>query len=180
LHFHFGAKISANEHIGELKKFVKEHPADVRARVDLAKLIGKTQDRSAAVAELKKLAGEFPQTPLVHHELAHELQQAGDLPSALLSFQRALDLNTADYANHRCYGRCLHRHALTLSDIVVKRSSLEKARRLLSRAAVIGGQTKQGQIEGELFVIDEALRDLPGGGGQPRRSRRPRRHRRSA
>ncbi len=75
-------------------------------------------------------------------------------------------------ANHRCYGRCLRRHALTLSDIVVKRSSLEKARRLLNRAAVIGGQAKQREIEGDLFVIDEALQDLSGTDGQLRRSRR--------
>ena len=33
--------MSAAKQIDELKKFVKEHPADVRARVGLAKLIGK-------------------------------------------------------------------------------------------------------------------------------------------
>src|SRR5206468_4315082 len=100
--------------IDELKKFVKENPPDVRARIGLARLIGKGQDRSAPMAELKKLSAEFPQSARVHHELAHELERVGDLPSALLSFQRALDLNAADYSNHRCYGRCLRRHALTL------------------------------------------------------------------
>ena len=104
---------------------------------------------------------EFPQTPLVHHELAHELQQAGDLPSALLSFQRALDLNTADYANHRCYGRCLHRHALTLSDVVVKRSSLEKARRLLSRAAVIGVKQSKGKSRGSFLSSTKHCETCP-------------------
>src|SRR5260370_41831138 len=92
LHFHLGVKVSATKQIDELKKFVKENPADVHARVGLAKLIGKTQDRSAALAELKKLSAEFSHSPRVHHEL----EQAGDLPSALVSFQRALDLNTAD------------------------------------------------------------------------------------
>jgi tetratricopeptide (TPR) repeat protein len=172
LHFELGIKVSATKQIQELKKFVKENPADVGARVGLAKLIGKTQDRSAALAELKKLSVEFPRSSRVHHELAHELEQAADLPAALLSFQSALNLNAADYANHRCYGRCLRRHALTLSNIVVKRSSLEKARRLLNRAAVIGGQAKQKEIEGDLFVIDEALRDVLGKDGQLRRSRR--------
>lgn len=172
LHFELGIKVSATKQIEELKKFVKENPADVGARVGLAKLIGKTQDRSAALAELKKLSAEFPRSSRVHHELGHELEQTGDLPAALLSFQSALNLNAADYANHRCYGRCLRRHALTLSNIVVKRSSLEKARRLLNRAAVIGGQAKQKEIEGDLFVIDEALRDVSGKDGQLRRSRR--------
>jgi tetratricopeptide (TPR) repeat protein len=172
LHFNLGVKVSATKQIDELKKFVKEHPADVRARVGLAKLIGKTQDRSAALLELKKLSLEFPRSARVHHELAHELEQTGDLPAALLSFQRALDLNAADYANHRCYGTCLRRHALTMSNTVVKRSSLEKARRLLNRAAVIGGQAKQAEIEGDLFVVDEALRDLSGKDGQRRPSGR--------
>jgi len=44
---------------------------------------------------------------------------------------------------------------------VVKRSSLDKARRLLERAAVIGGQAKQQEIQGDLFVVEEALKDLP-------------------
>jgi len=43
---------------------------------------------------------------------------------------------------------------------------LGKARRLLERTAVIGGQTKQQQIEGDLFVLDEALRDLQDGDGK--------------
>jgi tetratricopeptide (TPR) repeat protein len=170
-HYHFG-KVSATEQIDELKKFVKEHPTNVQARVALAKLIDNARGRSAGVAEFKKLAGEFSHASPVHHQLAHALEKAGQLPLALRSFRRALELSPGDYANNRCYGRCLHQHALTLSDLMTKRSSLEKARRLLSRAAVIGGQAKQGQIEGDLFVIDEALRELPGGDRQPRRSRR--------
>jgi tetratricopeptide (TPR) repeat protein len=172
LHLQFGAEASPAQQIEELEKFVKDHPTDARARVDLAKLIGKAQDRSTGVAELRKLVLEFPNAPYVHHELAHALERLGDLPAALLSFQRALDLNAEDFSNHRCYGRCLQRHALTLSDTVVKRSSLEKARRLLHRAAVIGGQAKQQQIEGDLFVIEEALRDLGGSDRKARRSTR--------
>jgi hypothetical protein len=152
LHLQFGAKASPAQQIEELGKFVKDHPNDIQARVNLAKLIGK-KDGSAGVT-------------------AYELERLGDLPAALVSFQSALDLNTADYVNYRCYGRCLQQHALTLSDRVVRRSTLEKARRLLERAAVIGGQAKQQQIDGDLFVLDEALRDLRGGDGQSRRSRR--------
>jgi hypothetical protein len=118
------------------------------------------------VAEFRKLAEEFSNVATVHHELGHQLQDAEDLPTALLSFQRALDLNAADYGNYRCYGTCLKQHALALSDPVVRRSSLEKARRLLGRAAVIGGQAKQQEIEGDLFVVDEALREATGGDGQ--------------
>jgi len=171
LHLQFGAKASPAQQIEELGKFVKDHPNDIQARVNLAKLIGK-KDGSAGVTAMRKVAAEFPKTPRVHHELAHELERLGDLPAALVSFQSALDLNTADYVNYRCYGRCLQQHALTLSDRVVRRSTLEKARRLLERAAVIGGQAKQQQIDGDLFVLDEALRDLRGGDGQSRRSRR--------
>jgi hypothetical protein len=122
LHLQFGAKASPAQQMEELRKFVKDHPNDVQARVNLAKLFGK-QDRSAGVTELRKLAVEFANTPRVHHELAHELEHLGDLPAALLSFQRALDLNAADYANYRCYGRCVQQHALTLSNRVVKSTS---------------------------------------------------------
>lgn len=171
LQLQFGEKASVAQQIEELGKVVKDHPNNVQARVMLAKLIGKN-DRSSGVTELKKVVAEFSKTSNVHHELAHALERVEDLPAALISFQRALDLNAADYSNHRCYGRCVHQHALTLSEKVVRRSSLEKARRLLGRAAVIGGQAKQKEIEGDLFVVDEALRDLRGGDGQGRRSRR--------
>jgi tetratricopeptide (TPR) repeat protein len=159
----FEAKTSPAKYKEELEKFLKDHPKDINARLNLATLIGKMQDRSAGVAELKKLAAEAPNVARVHHQLGHELQHLGELPAALLSFQRALDLSAGDYANHRCYGRCLQQHAVTFSDAVVRRTSLEKARRLLQRAAVIGGQMKQREIEGDLFVLDEALRELPGG-----------------
>jgi hypothetical protein len=161
LHFHIGAEVSAAEQIDELKQFVARHPANLQARVELAKLVANTQDRATGVAELRKLANEFSNASVIHHELAHQLERLGDAPGALLSFQRALDLNAGDYRNHRCYGKCVHRHALTVSDAIVKRRSLEKARRLLERAAVIGGQAKQQEIQGDLFVIDEAFKDLP-------------------
>ncbi len=160
LHLHLGVEMSRTQQIDELEKFVKRNPTNVEARVELAKLISNT-DRSAGVAELRKLATEFSNAPQIHHDLAHQLEKLGDFPGALLSFQRALDLNATTYGNYRCYGKCLYRHALTLSDIVVKRSSLEKARRLLERGAVIGGQAKQQEIQGDLFVIEEAVRDLP-------------------
>jgi tetratricopeptide (TPR) repeat protein len=166
VHLHFGGEASPAQQMEELEKFLKDHPKDFYARMTRAKLIGKTQDPSAGVTEFKKLAEEFSNVASVHHELAHQLQRAEDLPAALLSFQRALDLNAADYGNHRCYGRCLKQYALTLSDQVVRRSSLEKARRLLERAAVIGGQAKQHEIEGDLFVLDEALRDATDGDRQ--------------
>ena len=161
LHFRIGAEVSAAEQLEELKEFVAHHPANLQARVELAKLIANTQDRATGVAELRRLANEFSNAPQIHHTLAHQLERFGDAPAALLSFQRALDLNTGDYSNYRCYGKCVHRHALTLSDAIVKRSSLEKARRLLERAAVIGGQAKQQEIQGDLFVVEEAFKDLP-------------------
>jgi hypothetical protein len=139
LHFKIGTKFSPAQQIKELKDFLALHPTNVQARVEIAKLIADTQDRATGVAELRKLAIEFSNVSQIHHDLAHQLEKMGDVPGALLSFQRALDLKAGDYRNHRCYGKCLHRHALTLSDAVIKRSSLDKARRLLERAAVIGG-----------------------------------------
>lgn len=161
LHFRIGAKVSPAQQIEELKEFVARHPTNVQARVELAKLIADTQDRAAGVAELRKLANEFSNVSQIHHDLAHQLEKLGDVPGALLSFQCALDLKAGDYRNYRCYGKCLHRYALTLSYAVVKRSSLDKAQRLLERAAVIGGQAKQQEIQGDLFVVEEALKDLP-------------------
>ena len=160
VHFQIGADVSPTQQIEDLKKFIARKPTNLQARIELAKLIANAQDRSAGIIELRKLAAEFPNVSHIHHELAHQIERLEDLPAALLSFQRALDLNPGEYANYRCYGKCLHRHALTLADIVVKRSSLEKARRLLDRAAVIGGQAKQQELQGDLFVIDEAFKDL--------------------
>ena len=148
LHFRIGAKVSPAQQIGELKEFVARHPTNVQARVELAKLIADTQDRAAGVAELRKLANEFSNVSQIHHDLAHQLEKLGDVPGALLSFQCALDLKAGDYRNYRCYGKCLHRHALTLSDAVVKRSSLDKAQRLLERAAVIGASKAAGNSRG--------------------------------
>jgi tetratricopeptide (TPR) repeat protein len=119
MHLEFEAKTSPAKYKEELEKFLKDYPKDINARLSLATLIGKMQDRSAGVAELRKLAAEFPNVARVHHQLGHELQHLGDLPAALLSFQRALDLSAADYANHRCYGRCLQQHAVTFADAVV-------------------------------------------------------------
>jgi len=127
LHFRIGAKISPEQQIEELKEFVARHPSNVQGRVELAKLIAETQDRATGVAELRKLANEFSNVSQIHHDLAHQLEKLEDLPGALLSFQRALDLKAGDYRNYRCYGKCLHRYALPLSDAVVKRSSLDKA-----------------------------------------------------
>jgi tetratricopeptide (TPR) repeat protein len=169
LHLQFGGEASPTQTIEELKKFVKSHPRDIQARIDLAKSIESTQDRSAGVSEFRKLATEFSNVSSVHHELAHALKRLGDLPEALLSFQRALDLNSTEYRNYRCYGKCLYEHALTLTDGVVKRSSLEKARRLVQQAAGIGGQLKQQEVQGDLFVIEEALRDLPADGSRGRK-----------
>ncbi|MFN2541659.1 MAG: tetratricopeptide repeat protein [Chthoniobacterales bacterium] len=161
LHFHISTKMSLPQRIEDLKKIVASNPRNIQARLEFAELIADRRDRSTAVAELRKLATEFPNSPQVHHTLAHKLDDVGDLPGALLSFQRALDLNSGDYRNYRCYGKCLYRHALTPTDTVIKRSSLEKARRLIERAAIIGGQAKQQEIQGDLFVIDEALKEVP-------------------
>jgi predicted Zn-dependent protease len=69
----------------------------VQARLELATIVANTQNQSDGVGELKKLATEFPNAANVHHELAHQLEKFGDRAGELLSFQRALDLNTADY-----------------------------------------------------------------------------------
>jgi hypothetical protein len=86
LHFKIGAKVSPTQQIEELKQFVARHPTNVQMRIELAKLIADTQDRSTGVAELRKLANEFSNVSQIHHDLAHQLEKLDDLQGAYLAF----------------------------------------------------------------------------------------------
>ena len=110
--------------------------------------------------EFKKLASDFPHLSEAHHQLAHAFQKSEDFASAVLSYQRALDLNSSEHKNYRCYGKCLHLQAQKLENPVVKRSTLEKAKRLLERASDLAGPSCKAQIAGDMFVVQEALSEL--------------------
>jgi hypothetical protein len=101
LHFQIGGTLSPDQQLEQLKKLVSDNPKNFEARLSLATTTANTQDRNVGITQLQQLSVEFPDRPEPHHQLGHQLQAKGDLPTALLSFQRALDLNTADYANHR-------------------------------------------------------------------------------
>lgn len=86
-------------------------------------------------------------------------EAAGDIAKALLSYQRALDLKPSDYQNHFCYGKCLYQSAQALAS-EAKKPTLQKAKRLVNRAATFGGEQKKQDTDGVLFLIDEALQEL--------------------
>ena len=152
-----GADKPLDQQVDELRKFVATRPTNIPARISFAKLLAQSKNYSEAQTEWAKLAAEFPNDPNVHHETAHYYEARGDLTAALLSFQRALDLNPSDYKNNRCYARCLYQSARPIGQPVVKQSTLNKAKRLLERAASLGGESCRAQIDGDLFNVNEAL-----------------------
>ena len=154
-----GSPKPPNEQLMDLKKFVAANPHNTAARMSLAETIAKLGDPRAAHAEFAKIVADHPNHSDVHHRYGHFLQNRGELPAALEAYQKALDLNPSNYKNNRCYGRCLYQHARTLQGELVRRSTLNKAKRLLERASTIGGQPCKGQIEGDLFVVNEAIEE---------------------
>ncbi len=148
---------------GEIKYLTRQkhlQPNDPNVIMTLSDRLEKNNQRDAAISELQALVRSSPQLAEAHHRLAHLLENAGQLDEALLSFQSALDRNTNDYKYNRCYGRCLYQKAKTIPDATARRSTLEKARRLLQRAAVIGGEKHSKEIEADLFLLQEALADF--------------------
>ena len=98
----------------------------------------------------------------VHHEYAHILQDHDDFQGALLRYQKSLDLNPLEYKHYRCYGRCLYANAQKIQDPVVKKSTLNKATRLLEQSSSIGGEHKRQEISADLFLACEALSEIAG------------------
>jgi tetratricopeptide (TPR) repeat protein len=148
---------------GEIKKLMHQkqlRPNDPNVIMELSAHLEKNNQRNEAISELQALVRSSPQLAEAHHRLAHFFENAGQLDDALLSYQSALDRNTNDYKYHRCYGRCLYQKAKTIPDATARRSTLEKARRLLQRAAVIGGEKHTKEIEADLFLIQEAMADF--------------------
>ena len=147
---------------GEIKQLMKQKqllPNDSNIIITLADRLEKNGQRNIAISELQTLVRNKPQLAEGHHKLAHLFENAGQLDEALLSYQSALDRNTNDYKYNRCYGKCLYQKAKALPDLTARRSTLEKARRLLQRAAVIGGEKYSKEIEADLFLVKEALAD---------------------
>jgi len=154
-----GSGQSPEQQLEALKRRAETNPSDANARLALARWYMGNQQNSEALAEFRKLTAEFPNVSAIQHYAGHAKENAGDLQGALLSYQQALDLTPGDYKNHRCYGRCLYRHAKTLQG-AASVSTLSKARRLLERAALIGGDQKRQEIEGDLFLVSEALGEI--------------------
>jgi tetratricopeptide (TPR) repeat protein len=160
VHFEIGGNRTPEQNLEELRTVILRQPNNISLRVEFAKLLNQMGHRDEAITEAKQIIAKFPNAGDAHHELGHFLEQ--DNPSqALIHFQRALDVNPSTYRNYRCYGRCLGANARTHADPIIKRATLEKSKRLLQRAAVIGGEKMKQQIDADLFVIDEALAELP-------------------
>ena len=159
VHFDFPSR-SPQHALEELQKAKLKQPNNVSVRMHLARLLKQLGKQSEAIAEWKDITATFPNVADAHHELAH-LYEQDNRAQALISFQKALDLDPRTYRNYRCYGRCLCQESKLLGDPIVKRSTLEKAKRLLERAAVIGGEKMKQEIDGDLFNAAEALAELP-------------------
>jgi len=160
VHFNFQLKQTPAERFAELKKLCARNPRNFDAHIEFARMTAQMGDKTGGLNELKQLVLKFPAVGRAHHELAHMLQSEGNLADAVLSFQKALDLSSNDEQNYRCYGRCLMQYAKTIADDVTRRSTLQKAKRLLERAKVIGGDKMHPQINGDLFLVDEALEEF--------------------
>lgn len=154
-----GSGQTPEQQLDAIQQRIKRNPHDAQARLTLLQLYRIRQQHSEALAESRKLSAEFPHVSQIQHEDGHAKENVGDLQGALLSYQRALGLAPGDYKNHRCYGRCLYQYARTLQG-TMQASTLNKARRLLQRAALIGGDQKHHEIDGDLFLVDEALGEL--------------------
>lgn len=147
------------EHLKALEAKVENNPKNVNARVTLASAYRSMKRTNEALREYGKLAAEFPNVSSILHDYGHAKDDANDLPGALLCYQQALDLSPNDFKNHKCYGACLYRQAQTLPTIQ-KKSTLRKSKRLLERALVIGGEQQRSSVEGTLFLVSEALKEL--------------------
>ena len=152
--------VSLDREIKQLTQQKELQPNDPHVIMTLSDRLEKNNQRDAAVAELQALVRRSPQLAEAHHRLAHLFENALQLDDALLSYQSALDRNTNDYKYSRCYGRCLYQKAKTIPEPTAKRSTLEKARRLLKRAAVIGGEKQSKEVEADLFLVQEALAEF--------------------
>lgn len=151
-----GSGQSPEQQLDALKRRAEANPNDANSRLALARWYLSNKQTSEALAEFRKLTAEFPNVSQIQHYAGHAKEDIGDLQGALLGYQQALDLAPGDYKNHRCYGRCIYKHARTLQG-AARVSTLSKARRLLERAALIGGEQKRQEIDGDLFLVNEAL-----------------------
>jgi len=157
-----GSEKTPAQQIDELKKYVAAHQSNVQARKGLAQLLQKYGKTAEAEVEWRALVTDFPRDSAIRHECAHFFESQENFTAALDEFQRALDLKSGDYKNSRCYGRCLYSHAMSIGNLVIRQSSLNKAKRILQRAATIGGAEKRSEIEGDLFIVNEALSECGG------------------
>jgi tetratricopeptide (TPR) repeat protein len=170
IHLQFGGPSTPSQQLVELRKALAADPTNPSIRMGLAKALEQNQDRAGATRELKHLITDFPNIADGHHELAHLQERDEAYEAAVLNFQKALDLNPQDYKNFRCYGRCLYAWSRGIANATVRRPTLEKAKRLLERAAVIGGENARAQITGDIFVVEEALQEMDRGNDGKTRS----------
>lgn len=145
------------EQLEDLKNFVRANPTNSAARLALAEMMSGCSDPMGAQSEFSILLAENPNNQDLRHRYAHFLERRGDLAAAIGEYQKALDLSPSNYKNNRCLGRCLYKHAKSLPHDVVRKSTLNKAKRLIERAFAIGGESCRVEIDGDLFVINEEL-----------------------
>lgn len=150
---------SPDDHLKVLEAKVRNNPNNTNARIMLAKAYRSMKRTGDALREYGKLAAEFPNVSSIVHELGHAKEDSHDLPGALICYQKALDFSPNDFKNHKCYGMCLYRHAQTLGP-VQKISTLQKSKRLLERALAIGSEQERSSVEGTLFLVYEAIREI--------------------
>ncbi|MGC3972462.1 MAG: toll/interleukin-1 receptor domain-containing protein [Pirellulales bacterium] len=159
--FHINIKVSANaKSIDELKREKERATANVDVRIELVKQYRTKGYHSEAKRELELATVEFPKNSSLMHELAHSFEQFNDIDQALSKFQIALDLDSKNPKNYRCFANALSRKSTLVLDLVEKRALLERAKRFMTQAAAIGDDNFKRQVDLDLFPIEEKLRSL--------------------
>jgi tetratricopeptide (TPR) repeat protein len=151
------SQVSLENDIRQLLQQKQLHPNDPSVIMALATRLEQNNQRDGAISEVLTLIRSGPQAGEVYHQLGHFYENARQLDDALINYQSALDRKPNDYKFHRCYGLCLYQKAKTIADPTTRRSTLEKAQRLLQRAALLGGDKNQKQVDSDLFLVQEAL-----------------------
>ena len=154
------SNVTIDSQIKQLLHQKQLYPNNPQVIYSLAESLEKNNQRETAITELQSLIRSMPQLADAHHRLAHLFENGGQLEESVLSYQNALDRNPHDYKSHRCYGKCLYQKARTIAEPVARRSTLEKAGRLLNRAAVIGGEQRNKEISSDIFLVQEALSEF--------------------
>ncbi|MDB5327514.1 MAG: hypothetical protein JWM57_3083 [Phycisphaerales bacterium] len=151
---------SLDDQIEKIRQDKVRYPNNPNVGLALARALEQKGDRRAGIGEIESIFRDFPNFSAGHHELAHMLERDSRVDDALLEFQRALDNEPGAVKHYRCYGRALYKRATSLTDLAAKNATLEKANRLLERAVAIGGDATRKEVQNDLFLIQDALKQF--------------------